>query len=108
VLESAQGLKELVIDWGPRRCPSPRRIGFLAQHEDRMEKHLFNTITGTPHLETLRIHGDIPAHWEWELDQMLGGKVRVIFVKEKWWREGWGSGINILDKAPRSGSWDMT
>lgn len=106
VLESAEGLKELVIDWEPRRCPSPRRIGFLAQQEDRMEKRLFKAVAGAPHLESLRIHGDIPAHWAEELGQMLGGDVRMVCVKEKWWREGWEGGINLLDEAPRSKSWD--
>ncbi|KAH8747199.1 hypothetical protein F5883DRAFT_251619 [Diaporthe sp. PMI_573] len=107
VLESAEGLKELVIDWEPRRSPSAAtRVGFLAQHEDRMEKRLFRAVAGAPHLESLRIHGDIPAHWAGELGQMLGGGVRMVCVKEKWWREGWESGINVLDQVPRSRSWD--
>lgn len=92
VLESAEGLKELVIDWDPRRSPSATRVGFMAQHEDRMEKRLFKAVAGARHLESLRIHGDIPAHWADELGRMLDGNVRMVCVKERWWLEDWESG----------------
>ncbi|KAL1853606.1 hypothetical protein Daus18300_011729 [Diaporthe australafricana] len=87
VLESAEGLKELVIDWEPRRSPMATRVGFMAQHEDRMEKRLFRAVAEAPHLESLRIHGHIPAHWVEELDQMLDGKVKVVCMRERWWLE---------------------
>lgn len=92
VLESAGGLRELVIDWEPRRSPSARRIGFMAQHEDRMERRLFKAVAGARHLESLRIHGDIPAHWAVELRHMLGERVRMVCVRERWWLEDWESG----------------
>lgn len=93
VLESAEGLRELVIDWEPRRSPLPAtRVGFMAQHETRMEKRLFKAVSGARHLESLRIHGDIPAHWAEELGHMLGEKVRMVCVRERWWLEDWESG----------------
>lgn len=93
VLESAEGLKELVIDWEPRRSPSAAtRVGFMAQHETRMEKRLFKAVAGARNLESLRIHGDIPAHWADELGNMLGDKVRLVWVRERWWLEDWESG----------------
>lgn len=111
VLESAEGLKEQVIDWELRRYPSATRVGFMAQHEDRMERRLFKAVAGARHLESLRIHGDtVPAHWAEELGKMLGGNVRMVFVKKQWWREGWESGMNVfkLGEASRSTSksWD--
>lgn len=87
VLESAEGLRELVIDWEPRRSPSTTRVGFMAQHEDRMEKRLFEAVAGARHLESLRIHGDVPAHWAKELEQMLDGSVKMVCSKERWWLE---------------------
>ncbi|KAI3393981.1 hypothetical protein diail_3342 [Diaporthe ilicicola] len=87
VLESAEELKELVIDWEPRRSRSATRVGFMAQHEDRMEKRLFKAVAGALRLESLRIHGDIPAHWAEELGRMLDGKVKMICLKERWWVE---------------------
>lgn len=93
VLESAEGLKELVIDWEPRRSPSAAtRVGFMAQHETRMEKRLFKAVAGARNLESLRIHGDIPAHWAEELGNMLGDQVRMVWVRERWWLEDWESG----------------
>lgn len=110
VLEAAGQLRELVIDWEPRRSSSySSRVGFMALHEDRMERRLFGAVAGARRLESLRIHGEsVPPHWAEELGRVLGGGVRVVFVKERWWREGWESGMNLLDEAPRSTSksWD--
>lgn len=114
VLECAEGLRELVIDWEPRRhygtgAASRRVVGFMALQEDRMERRLFGAVAGARRLERLVVHGDnVPAHWAGELGRVLGGDVRVVFVRERWWREGWEGGMNLMDEAPRSTlkSWD--
>ncbi|KUI60973.1 hypothetical protein VP1G_08148 [Cytospora mali] len=91
IVRSAEGLKELVVDWEPRRAASSGGIGYLAQQESRMEKRFFEVIAGAPSLEAVRLHGDVPPHWAEKLKGMIANRqdkvVKVICLKERWWRE---------------------
>lgn len=88
----AGGLRELVVDWEPRRGPaSSGAIGFLAQQEGRMERRFFEAIAGAPGLEVVRIYGDVPTHWRDRLGGMIANRqdraVKVVCVRQRWWRE---------------------
>lgn len=92
MMDCANGLRELLVDWEPRRAPSSGGIGYLAQQDSRMEKRFFETIAGAPGLETVRLHGDIPPHWLDRLEVMIANRqdrvVKVKSLKDKWWMEG--------------------
>ena len=91
VMGCAEGLRELVVDWEPRRASSSGGIGYLAQQDSRMEKRFFEAIAGAPGLEVVRIHGDVASHWLERLEVMIANRqdraVRVMSLKERWWRE---------------------
>lgn len=101
VMETAEELRELVVDWKLRKgkrswngehsvAPSKR---FLARLEQRAEARFFEAVAvgvATGKLETVTVHGDVPAHWCEQLEHMLGDTTRVVVRKGPWSADEYG------------------
>lgn len=92
VLARAGALRELLVDWEPRRVLTTSgrgKKGWMAGHEGRMEEQFFGVIAGLEELELVRLYGErVPDHWKGRLEELTNA--RIIHSRVSWWREDAG------------------
>lgn len=106
VMETAQELRELVVSWKLRKSHGPWNGGqsvspskqFMARLEEKAEARFVEAIVlgssnATSKLQTVTVHGDVPAHWCEQLQKALGGRTRVVVVvkADAWDADGLGT-----------------
>lgn len=86
VARRADGLRELVVDWQPRRQIHFSRWDTTLNA--KKEEQFFRILGGLGQLKTIRLHGDVPAHWKQSLGEVT--TARVVKYACKWWQEPGG------------------
>ncbi|KAH9894656.1 hypothetical protein F4778DRAFT_794673 [Xylariomycetidae sp. FL2044] len=90
VLGRTPELRHLVLDWGPRpdvvvvAAAAPAREWQRRQTEKK-EGVFFRLLNGIDQLQTLRVYGQVPAHWERMIEQNT--KATVVRFPYRWWKE---------------------
>lgn len=86
VMELAGELRELVVDWRLRKGQKPWNGGhsvapskqFMAKLDQKAEARFFEAVAMASKLQTVVVHGKVPAHWQEQLGRLLGGSVELV------------------------------
>ncbi|KAF6816168.1 hypothetical protein CMUS01_12310 [Colletotrichum musicola] len=82
------GLREVVVDWGPRP-EAPRAEGGKGTWEEKLaqkkQDEFFAILGGMEGLEVVRFHGAMPAGWRERFKSEI--KSRLFTYPYRWWRE---------------------
>lgn len=112
VMEMAEELRELVVDWKLRKGQKPWNGGhgvapskqFMARLEEKAEARFFEAVAvggATGKLQTVTVHGDVPAHWCEQLEHMLCGTTKVVVRKGPWSADEYGM-VNVSSRGSTS------
>lgn len=87
VAKRATGLRDLVVDWQPRQQIHTSKWDRTLHA--KKEQQFFQIVGKFPQLRTIRLYGNIPAHWKQSLGEAT--PARVVQHECKWWKDPGGN-----------------